>query len=59
MLRYPIPPGYRRQQAARRPLPEACVGIIDQILKRDQAHSNKQRHTANRIFERHERSTGF
>ena len=50
MLRYPIPPGYRRQQAARRPMPEARVGVIDQILKRDQAHSNKQRHTAKRIF---------
>ena len=29
MLRYSIPPGYRRQQPARRPKLDAWVGIID------------------------------
>jgi transposase len=52
MLRYAVPPGYRRQQPARRPKLEAWVGAIDQILEEDQARGKKQRHTAKRIFER-------
>ena len=52
MLRYSVPPGYRRQQAARRPKLDAWVGIIDQILEADKAEGRKQRHTAKRIFER-------
>jgi transposase len=52
MLRYALPPGYRRQQAARRPKLEAWTGIIDQILEEDKSRLKKQRHTAKRIFER-------
>ena len=52
MLRYSVPPGYRRQQPARRPKLDAWVGAIDQILEQDKAESKKQRHTAKRIFER-------
>jgi transposase len=52
MLRYSIPPGYRRQQPARRPKLDAWAGIIDQILEQDKAQGKKQRHTAKRIFER-------
>ena len=52
MLRYSVPPGYRRQQAVRRPKLDAWVGTIDQILEADKAEGRKQRHTAKRIFER-------
>ncbi len=52
MLRYSAPPGYRRQQPARRPKLDAWVGAIDQILEDDKARGKKQRHTAKRIFER-------
>ena len=52
MLRYAVPPGYRRQQPARRPRLDAWVGAIDQILEEDKARGKKQRHTAKRIFER-------
>jgi transposase len=52
MLRYSVPPGYRRQQPARRPKLDAWVGTIDQILEDDKARGKKQRHTAKRIFER-------
>src|SRR6266446_1556613 len=52
MLRYSVPPGYRRQQPARRPKLDAWVGAIDQILEEDKARGRKQRHTAKRIFER-------
>jgi len=46
MLRYSVPPGYRRQQPARRPKLDAWVRTIDQILEEDQARGKKQRHTA-------------
>jgi transposase len=52
MLRYSVPPGYRRQQPARRPKLDAWVGAIDQILEQDKAEPKKQRHSAKRIFER-------
>jgi len=52
MLRYAVPPGYRRQQPVRRPKLDAWVGTIDQILEDDKTRGKKQRHTAKRIFER-------
>jgi transposase len=52
MLRYAVPPGYRRQQPVRRPKLGAWIGTIDQILENDKAEGRKQRHTAKRIFER-------
>jgi transposase len=52
MLRYSVPPGYRRQQPVRRPKLGAWIGTIDQILEDDKAEGKKQRHTAKRIFER-------
>ena len=52
MLRYSVPPGYRRQQPARRPKLDAWTGAIDQILEDDKACGRKQRHTAKRVFER-------
>jgi transposase len=59
MLRYSVPPGYRRQQAARRPKLDAWVGTIDQILEDDKAEGRKQRHTAKRIFERLREEHGY
>jgi len=52
MLRYSVPPGYRRQQPVRRPKLDAWTGAIDQILEDDKAEGRKQRYTAKRIFER-------
>ena len=52
MLRYRLPPGYRRQQPIRCPKLEAFTGVIDQILRDDQHRPKKQRHTAKRICER-------
>lgn len=52
MLRYAVPPGYRRQQPVLRPKLGAWIGTIDQILEDDKAEGKKQRHTAKRIFER-------
>ena len=35
MLRFSIPPGYRRDKAIRRPKLDAYTGIIEQILEAD------------------------
>ena len=52
MLRYRLPPGYRRTQPIRCPKLDAFTGIIDQILRDDQHRPKKQRHTAKRIWAR-------
>ena len=59
MLRYRLPPGYRRAQPIRRPKLDAFTGIIDQILREDQPRPKKQRHTAKRIGERLRAEYGF
>ena len=52
MLRYRLPPGYRRAKPIRCPKLDAFTGVIDQILTDDQQRPKKQRHTAKRIWER-------
>jgi len=52
MLRYAVPPGYRREQPAKRPKLGPWVGVIDAILEEDKNQPVKQRHTAKRIFDR-------
>ena len=59
MLRYHTPPGYRRSKPVRRPKLDAFTGIIDQILEDDQQRPRKQRHTAQRIFDRLREEYGF
>ena len=52
MLKYPAPPGYRRQSPPRRPKLDPYRGVIDRILEEDRSLPKKQRHTAKRIYER-------
>ena len=52
MLRYRLPPGYRRAKPIRCPKLDAFTGVIDQILTDGQQRPKKQRHTAKRIWER-------
>ena len=58
MLAYSVPPGYRRKSPPRLPKLEPFSGVIDAILEGDSRVPRKQRHTARRIFERSETSTG-
>lgn len=59
MLEHSRPPGYRQQRPRRRPVLERFVGIIDQILEADQERPRKQRHTAQRIFDRLREEYGY
>src|SRR5260370_7942391 len=52
MLQYAVPPGYRRQQPAKRPKLDAWGGVIDQILEEDRSRPRNQRHPAKRIPKR-------
>ena len=59
MLQYSVPPGYRRQQPAKKPKLDPWVGVIDQILQEDRERPRKQRHTAKRIYQRLREEHGF
>ena len=59
MLAYSAPPGYRRQNPPRRPKLAPYTGIIDRILEADLGMPRKQRHTAQRIFQRLRDEHGF
>jgi transposase len=52
MMRFSVPPGYRRSQPPKRPKLDPFVGVIDRILEDDKLRPAKQRHTSKRIFER-------
>ena len=59
MLRYSVPPGYRRQSPPRRPKLDPYRGVIDRILEEDRSLPKKQRHTAKRIYDRLRAEHGF
>ena len=59
MLGYSIPPGYRRKEPAKRPKLGPWMGVIDAILEEDETQPAKQRHTAQRIFDRLRLEHGF
>ena len=59
ILAYSVPPGYRRQTSPRRPKLEPFTGVIGQILVDDLRRPRKQRHTAQRIFQRLRDEHGF
>jgi len=59
MLQYPVPPGYRRRE---RPVSKKLgpyMAWIDKILEDDRSVHQKQRHTAQRIYERLRDEEGF
>jgi transposase len=59
MLGYSIPPGYRRKEPVKRPKLGPWMGVIDAILEEDKTQPTKQRHTAQRIFDRLRAEHGF
>jgi len=59
MLKFSVPPGYRRTKLPVRPKLDPFVAIIERILGDDRSRPRKQRHTAKRIFERLRDEHGF
>src|SRR3954465_5993366 len=59
MLRFSVPPGYRRSKPPVRPKLDGVTGVIDRILDEDRERPRKQRHTARRIFQRLKAGHGF
>jgi len=59
MLKFSIPPGYRRSKSPVRPKLDPFVAIIDRILEEDKSRPKKQQHTSKRIFERLRDEYGF
>ena len=47
-----MPPGYERKKPVQRPKLGPWLGVIDQILEDDKSQPKKQRHTAERIWDR-------
>lgn len=58
-LEHAQPPGYRRKQSVRHPVIDEVRPIIDAWLEEDRRRPRKQRHTAQRIFERLRDEYGF
>jgi len=59
ILKHSVPPGYRRAKPPARPKLDPFIPVIDQILEDDKSQLKKQRHTAQRIFERLRDEHGF
>jgi transposase len=59
MLRFSVPPGYRRSKPPVRPKLDPLLPVIDRILEEDLGRPRKQRHTARRIFQRLKAEHGF
>jgi len=59
MLEFSVPPGYRRRERPASKKLGPYMASIDAILEGDRAVHKKQRHTAQRIFERLRREEGF
>lgn len=47
-----VPPGYRRNKAPQQPTLEQFIPIIDAWIKEDKHRQRKQRHSAQRVYER-------
>jgi transposase len=59
MLKFSVPPGYRRSRPPVRPKLDPFVAIIDRILEEDKSRPKKQQHTSKRLFERLRDEYGF
>jgi len=59
MMKFSVPPGYRRSQPPVKPKLGPFIGIIDAILSEDKNRPKKQQHTSKRIFERLRDEHGF
>src|SRR3954467_14436073 len=59
MLRFAVPPGYRRSKPPVRPKLDPLLPVIARIREGGRGRPRKERHTARRIFERLKAEHGF
>ena len=59
MLAFPVPPGYRRSEPSASKKLGPYMAWIDRVLNADRGVHKKQRHTAQRIYERLRDEEGF
>ena len=59
ILKHSVPPGYRRSKPPVRPKLDPFIPIVDRIRETARALPTKQRHTAQRIFDRLCEEHGF
>jgi transposase len=52
MMKFSVPPGYKRKKPPAKPKLDPFISVIDRILRDDKSQPKKQQHTAKRIFER-------
>ena len=52
ILEHPEPPGYRQSQERPKPKLGPYLGVIESIIEADKSAPRKQKHTAQRIYER-------
>ena len=59
MMKFSVPPGYRRSKPPVKPKLGPFIAIIDATLAADKSRPKKQQHTSKRIFERLRDEHGF
>src|SRR6202048_3114869 len=59
MMKFSVPPGYKRKKPPAKPKLDPFILVIDRILRDDKSQPKKQQHTAKRIFERLRDEYGF
>src|SRR3979409_1296477 len=59
MMKFSVPPGYKRKKPPAKPKLDPFILVIDSILPDDKSQPKKQQHTAKRIFERLRDEYGF
>jgi transposase len=59
MMKFSVPPGYRRSKPPVKPKLGPFIAMIDAILAEDKGRPKKQQHTSKRIFERLRDEHGF
>lgn len=59
MIRHAMPPGYQRTRRPRRPKIEPFLAWIEAILEADKSVHRKQRHTAQKLFDRLRAEHGY
>src|SRR4030088_2551994 len=59
MMKFSVPPGYRRKKPPAKPKLDPFIPVIERIRRDDKSRPKKQQHTAKRVFERLRDEYGF